>query len=308
MLWGLDLRPNGDRYRAFGLNVKSSFHLPELVGGGCGAHDIEVVRDEVPTKLASASDTGLRFQVARGRVLLLIDGVGRYLVEGGSRIAVQPAEGARGEDVRLFLLGSAFGAALHQRNDLVLHGSAIAVGGEGVLFLGESGAGKSTLAAAFGRRGYSILTDDLCVVRADASGECVVQPGYPQMKLWRDSLDELGVSATDLRRVREGVDKRAIPVDGSYADRALPVCRVYILGTTNRDAIDIAPLSGAQKFLAIKRQTYRFRFVEGLAAKGQHFEHAMSFASQVCVRAVTRPQAPFRLNALVDRIESELRP
>src|SRR5690606_97236 len=103
-------------------------------------------------------------------LLLQVDGVARYLVSGGRRITIDRDPAVEDDDVRLFLLGSVFGAMLHQRGDLVLHGSAIEWEGAAVVFMGFSGVGKSTTASAFRQRGHAVLTDDLCVVRPGADG------------------------------------------------------------------------------------------------------------------------------------------
>ncbi|MDQ1486107.1 MAG: HPr Serine kinase C-terminal domain [Actinomycetota bacterium] len=53
---------------------------------------------------------------------------------------------------------------------LVAHGAAVGRGGDAVLLLGSSGSGKSTSAYLASRGGWSLLADDLVVVRRTASG------------------------------------------------------------------------------------------------------------------------------------------
>jgi hypothetical protein len=51
---------------------------------------------------------------------------------------------------------------------IILHGSGIAMGERGILFIGESGAGKSTLANLWHRRrGVRVLSDDRVIVRKE---------------------------------------------------------------------------------------------------------------------------------------------
>ena len=74
--------------------------------------------------------------------------------------------------------------ALALRDRWCLHASAVAHGGEAVLFLGDSGAGKSTLARemAAACQGWSRLTDDLTPVEL-SGGRLTVRPDFPQLKL-----------------------------------------------------------------------------------------------------------------------------
>ena len=222
------------------------------------------------------------------------------------RTPLQSVPAADDDDVRVFLLASVFGALLHQRDDLVLHGSTVAAGEASVAFLGRSGAGKSTLAAALRHQGHATLSDDLCVVRADAGGRMLAHPGFPQAKLWLDSLEKLDLSPEGLRRIRRKLEKRAVPLGADFVARPLPLRKLYVLVPHNRDEISITEVSGPRKFLILKQQTYRFGFLAGIDEKVGHFQLALRLAQQLPLCVVRRPSGSFRLEELVSLIKADL--
>jgi hypothetical protein len=161
------------------------------------------------------------------------------------------------------------------------------------------------LALAFRERGYPILTDDLSVVRAGGDGRLEIQPGYPQAKLWLDSLASVNISGQDLRRIRRSMEKRALPLNASFFRSALPVGRIYVLRPGDSDEIRIEPVGGSHRFAVLRTHTYRFRYLEGSGSKAEHFQSALQLAQQVHISVVGRPRQPFRLAELADRLEAD---
>jgi len=296
------------RFKGFGLTIASALDLPELSPAEAeGGTEVEIVYGAVPAELPGALKRGVRFQAAANALRLQVDGVAAYLVEQGRRITIDRVAGGDDEDVRVFLLGSAIGALLHQRGDLVLHASAIDWGGEAVAFLGRSGVGKSTLAAAFRQRGHAVLTDDLCVVRQGADGRMCAEPGFPQTKLWLDSLRQLEISAEGLRRIRHKLEKRAVPLAGDFAAARRPLRKLFVIRPHNRAELSIEPVAGPAKFAVLKNQTYRFGFLADIERKAGHFEQALRLAQQAPLAAIGRPdRSEFRLAELVAAIEADL--
>jgi hypothetical protein len=143
-----------------------------------------------------------------------VDGVATYYVQDGRCITIMPEAGAGDDDILIFLMGSAMGALLHQRNIFVLYASAIEVNGESVVFSGPSSIGKSTLAAGFHQRGYPFLADDLCAI-STVNGHPAVIPGFPRLKLWADVLKKLNTEKDKLKSIRSGMDieKYFLPID-----------------------------------------------------------------------------------------------
>jgi hypothetical protein len=102
------------------------------------------------------------------------------------------------------------------------------------------------------------------------------------------------------------MEKRALPLEASFFRSALLVGRIYVLRPEDRDDIRIEPLRGSDRFAALKRYTYRFRYLAGSGSRAQHFQSAVQLAQQVPISMVRRPRQLARLGELVDRIEVEL--
>ena len=292
-------------YRAFGLTLRSCVPLPAPDRPGW-QHRRR--RGQLRHGRARSARRGPTARTASGgtrNLLLTVDRIARYLVTNGRDIVIDRHPAATDADVLLYLLGSAMGALFHQRDDLVLHGSAIDIGRSAVGFLGTSGAGKSTLAAAFRQRGYPVLTDDLCVVRSTGDGALHAQPGLAQMKLWDDALERLAIPAASLARVGAGLDKRAVPVDTGFSQRALPLSRLYVLGSRDADAIELTPLEGSQRFMALMDHTFRSSYLAGLGVRASHFRRVVATAQATPVIAVRRPESSSSVGQLVARLVSD---
>jgi len=292
------------RYHAFGLNIRSELELPPLIPvDNIARADVTIRLDHISTSGLEHAETATPFfQCARDQLWLNVPEIARFLVVAGNSITVAPATDADRQSIRLFLLGSCLGAILHQRGMLVLHGNAIRFGDHCVAFVGASGQGKSTLAAAFHKRGHDILTDDVCAI--DKQGR--VLPGYPQMKLWHDTLAKLDVDKSGLKKVRLQVEKFAYPVPKGFSKTPLPVRAIYILNTHNRDEFLFDPLKGMEKFQPLRYQTYRKGYLKGLALNALHLQLCGRIAGEVHMARITRPDHGFQLDALVERIQDDL--
>jgi hypothetical protein len=280
--------------------------IPELVPAE-GEPDVLIREGSVPEALENPKTVGVRFQAKPGHFLLKVDNTAKYLVSEGRRVTIETFPGVEEKDIRLFLLGSAFGALIHQQGLLPLHASAIDVNGQCVMFCGTSGSGKSTLAKAFIRRGYHLHTDDVCVVSTGKNGTPITFPGYPQLKLWEDALEKIGIEAASYTRVRQVVDKFAVPVNDRFNHNPLPIKRIYILSPWNKGGIEVSEIIGMKKFNLLKNQTYRFRFVAGLEREVSHFKSAGVLGNQVPLLSVRRPHSLFLLDELANILETDFK-
>jgi len=296
------------RYACYGLTLQSQLQLPELLplsapSFGANAPDIAIRLGVVAQDgLAGGKQLGPYVWVNTRSLWLQVPHVARFLVSEGREILINPESDIDEDSLRVFLLGSAFGALLFQRGYLVLHGNAIRIGDRCMVCVGPSGAGKSTLAAGFMRRGYPILADD--VVPVDS--QCRALPGFPRIKLWQDVADQLALDTTVLRRIRPNTEKFNLPVGSAGAAAPLPVRWIYILDSDHLEALKLEPILGMQRFQPLHSNTYRVRFLQGMALKPEHLKLCGQLAGRIRLARLTRPRKGFNLEPMIDRILADI--
>jgi hypothetical protein len=274
------------RYRLFGLSVLSELRLPELVPDpGDGAADVRI---EIGT-IARSPDAEAGLHIEGDDALLVIPAAGRFLVRAGREMLVEPAPGVSERNLRLYLLGSAFGAILHQRRLLPLHANAVVVEGRAIGFMGHPGAGKSTLAAWFHDRGFDVLADDVCVVTPDPGGHPLAHPGIPRLRLWREALEAGGRDASSYERSFDDMDKYTVPTDLDRLLPAVPLSHLYLLEkAAEGDLPSIARLEGSAAVEAMIANTYRGAYVRLMGQTRQHMLACVELARTVPVFSARR--------------------
>lgn len=292
------------RYKAFGLIIESEIQIPEFLPFS-GSPDVFIRLGEVPSQLEDPHFKGVRFQASPGQFLLFVDNIAGYYTEGGHTITIQPDPGSNQADVRLFLLGSAFGALIHQRGMLPMHGSSLLIHKKAYIFSGISGAGKSTLAAGLIQRGHELLSDDISVVALSENGLPVVYAGYPGVRLWADSLMKLGMDPENYTRVRSKLNKHHMHVQDQFHSESVNLGGVYVLQTKNSEGLVLEELRGVEKFNVLKNNTYRLNFIRGLKNSEAHFRHISALASHCRIKKITRSSKSFSLDELLDAVEKD---
>ena len=310
--------------------IESDLDIPELRGSsGSGQYLVRLRLGDVPASLASATHTSEFVEVSPAEYILHIPGTARYYVGHGRDVRVDVEPGVPIANVSTYLLGSVFGVLCHQNSLLPLHASAVAVrqtpaeakssnagsdklrtsndlDGSVIAFLGESGAGKSTLAACLQRRGYPIVSDDICLLDPGADPPRVIcVAGW--LKLWRQSFDHIGEIPEEQHRVFSTDDKFRLFLPATDpAPRILH--RVVLL--EKAPSSDAAPaltqLSTPEAIAALMDQTY-VAYVPTLMGQqarifrqcARIFQHAEAFR-------LTVPWSLHRIDDVLDLLEREL--
>lgn len=269
----------------FGLKVRSELPLPGFPQGPPGEASVEVRFGPVAVGAAEWASV-----TPEGDLLLRIANVGRFRVSGGREIVIDPEPEASERNQRVFLLGSAFGALLHQRGLLPLHANAVEIGGRAFLFIGRSGAGKSTLAAWFHDRGHRVLADDVCAISLEGA-QALAMPGVPRLRLWKDAVERSGRSSDAFERSFDGHDKFDVPTRVDPELRPLAVGACYILDRSDEAEGEprLDQLMGLDALDALVANTYRGAFVPLTGASERHVKACLALMKSVPVfRAVRR--------------------
>lgn len=286
-------------FRLFGLILHSNVPLDELAPCGEAPADIRIV--SAGTRPIEG-EQGLSKNGAR--LVLTVAGLARFTVSH-DEIAVETAPGASQRNVRLYLLGSAMGALLHQRGLLPLHANAIGVvgasgGARAVAFMGASGAGKSTIAAWFGDRGHRVLADDVCVLGFGKDG-VIAQPGLPRLRLWKDALDERRLDPANYPRSFDDMEKYDIPTKQADAT-AIPLAAIYRLERS--DDARIVRLTGAAAVEALVANTYRGAYLQHIGGAARHLADCIRLAREVPVFSAGRAWGFDRFDAEASALET----
>jgi hypothetical protein len=295
-------------YGLYGLQIKSFIPIPELNPASRvnNAADV-IVRCGKVSHPARCNYDSVCIHATNEQIYLFWPDVGTFLVRQGREIVVAPSPRVKDEILRLFILGSGIAVLLHQLGLLVLHGSAVDIEGSAVAFVGDKGWGKSTIAAALHMRGHRFLTDDLVVVQYDQQEVPLLLPSYPQLKLWPDTVDMLGVNPEELPRIRPELEKRAHRLHEGFSQAPVPLKSVYVLGVGNELAIEALP---PQLFLMqLVRHLYVARYgTEFLNSTcgGAHISQCARLAACVPVKLLKRKQDLFALSDVATQVENDM--
>ena len=291
-------------YTLFGLTLESELALPWLPPAAPGA------AADVAIRLATAPlpDGPPGYAGTPDGTLLTVDKVGRFLIRDGREILVDAAD-ASARNVRLFLLGSAFGALLHQRGLMPLHANAIVLDGRAFAFSGHSGAGKSTMAAWFHDSGAPILADDVCVIGFSREGTPLAYPGLPRLRLWRQALERSGRLADDYDRSFDDLDKYDVPIGAEAGAEPVPLAAVYLLAKAEEPAGagSIRRLTGVAAVDALVSNTYRGGYLRQIGGAGPHLAACARIAQVVPVFLAERVWGFDAFDAEAGRLEAHAR-
>jgi hypothetical protein len=279
------------RYRISGLNLDSDMELPSAIldSEQLQATQVSIRAGSFAPNLDKPLRESPEFQMAQGEFLLRIPGA-TFLIQHGTTIRYMMEPGHDPGDVALYLLGSCLAILLQQRGDIILHASAVAVNGQAMLFCGPSGQGKSTLAAMLCSRGYRLLCDDTCNLISMPDGRFGVRADGRMLKLWKKSVDHLGLEAEQGPAVRAQTDKFYVEPK-SFDAGIRPVGGVYLLQFSDSPQLpSITPLDPLEAVVQLAAYAFRPGVVEAMGLEREYFQASAHLQQQAGIFSLKRSQ------------------
>jgi hypothetical protein len=306
----------------YGLRIRSNLPLPGLLTesrpGREEFFDLKIRLKEHPNFLPSLfisscdffysspnpetnGDPSLRVGILAGGKyygFFYADGARFAVNREGNEIWADWPENYTLEDACTYLIGPVLAFALRLRGGTCLHASAIAIGDQAIALLGVPGAGKSTTAAAFARLGYPVLSDDVAVLD-DRVDHFLVQPGYPRINLWQDSVQALFGSEDALPRITPTWDKRYFALDRNghrFQSEPLPLGTIYVLKEREPGLTTsvVEELNASEAFMALVANTY-VNYLLDAGMRSREFEVLGRVVARIPVRRVRPLSDPSRL-------------
>ncbi len=280
------------KYLAFGLTLETKINFTGVLQESTAETDVIITEGIIPEKsnrLTRVHRRGVRarFGLTETSLLLNWEGIGKFKVSQGNEIIYQNL-GADEGTLRLFLLSEVIGLLLYQRGLFLLHGSAVKIGDEALVFLGVPGAGKSTTAAAFGKAGYTVLTDDLVAIQLVDNKPFVV-PAFGQYKVWKNTADGLHIDESKLEPSFEGATKFLVtqPI-ANFPKYPVSLRSITLLYPTNsrKKSERIKPLLAPVELLKhfpIPIQLLTSQYMQ------KHFQDALKIAQYAEINQLKRP-------------------
>ncbi|MEM8676155.1 MAG: hypothetical protein AAGF83_20165 [Cyanobacteria bacterium P01_G01_bin.67] len=302
---------HSNKYQAYQLNFASCIPLPQLPVSYAAASDVTISWGKIDWTPPQELD-GYRYWHIDGEdVYFYWQFSGKYLLRGGQEIIIDPLPEVSDEHIiGLPILGPLMAMLLDQRKYFVLHASGVKIGAEGCIFLGCKGQGKSTMAATLYARGHKLVADDIAAIALDNQGNFSLLPGFPQIRLWPDSV----VAALDhahpenLPEIYPNIAKRACPTFDNFYSDSLPLKRIYILG--NAEQPEIKPLSAQEAVKYLVGNSYlpmtlgnSFIHSGGVA---KHFYDCTRIVNQVDVCGLNRPRSLDLLPTVAQVVEEDM--
>lgn len=294
-------------YKVYGLHVASEIELTELMKAPKEEHiDVHIIKKQVSNYIRQQQNKGIRYRFEPNDIWYEIKNLGIYHIKSGCLIEVDCSDDKDLQDVKAYLLGTAFGCLMVQRQQVAIHGGTIVMNHKAVIFTGDSGAGKSTLTTALRTNGYAFLADDVSAIAYNTFNQITVQPAFPQQKLCKDAMTQMGYTPTDYMKIDEERDKYLLPVSQHFINHAVPLGSIVEISISSTPNVQLEEVKGTEKLSILLKNIYRSSIWSYLPMPPSYFKQCMAILNQAAIYKLQRPEGIYTVEEQIELLTRAL--
>lgn len=290
-------------YKCFGLKIDSELELSCETSDGIDDVDVYIRFKKIECEIDGEYKKRHNYIVYNNSVYLTVKGVAIYKISNGNLVEIEAFKPIDYKKILTFFYGPCMSMLMIQRGLIPLHGSAVQYKNKCILILGKSKAGKSTLAAALGKRGGKIISDDIIILKR-MDDTYIVSPGFANQKLWKDALEVLDITVTDSDRIIDGRDKYYIRNSESFCKESVAVDFAVSLEVAEKEGITCKSCEIHEAFNDYIRYSFWKGLVNELFGVEKLFQYSSELVTVVPMSKITRQSNCNLVNEQVDFIES----
>mgnify|MGYP001458045921 CR=1 FL=1 len=279
-------------YSAFNINLLSrDIELPELISSNDGNFQVEIIKKNLkePKETNNFNYKFENLMIRKNQLILKVKGIGDFeICEGKNIYWNNTKQNYKESEIRAYLLGSALGALLIQRNNLVLHANSLSKGEKTIICVGNAGSGKSTLAFSLMSRGWKLISDDLVAI----NNELYVLPGIPRIKLWEDAISFYKIQRNNLEKVRSDMKKFQLLERSTIKSVTgkSKITSIYVLNNNLNQIIKDSITTEKEKYSELIQHIYRPLYVKGLKKEINYFNKLSNLIKDIPVYKLSLPR------------------
>lgn len=245
-----------------------------------------------------------------GSTYIRWSGLFEFLISSdGHSIIGHSLNHVRMESFSNYLLGQTLSFAMLKQGIEPLHSTVVRINDEAVGFVGDCGYGKSSLGASFLQAGYTLLTDDLLVLKEN-NGSFLATPGFPRIKLFPKIAKKLIGKIEDGVPMNNLTSKLILPLNRhQFTPTPIPVRSIYVLTppapSLKLRKVTIRRLSQRRAFLSLLKNTFNTKIIEPERLKRQ-FTFFAQIVSKVPMKTLSYPRSLKSLPSVRDAILNDL--
>lgn len=289
-------------YKVYGLKIKSDIEMPELLKSNDVNYEINICTGIASGGVLKSIEQGKNVYINYKEIWFNIKSVGTFLIYNGNTIVVDKDENADIEDVKAYLLGSAFGMILFQRDTLAIHGGTIVINNKTLTIIGDQGTGKSTLTTALRLNKYLFMADDVSVI----NDNFMMNPSYPQQKLCKDTMLKLGYRLNQFKKIDDDREKYKVPVKEDFISKPVTMGAICEMKIGNNSEVEIEEIIGKEKLLILINNIYRIELIKKSGIQPEYFKKCLEIAQNIKFYRMYRPKDKYTVSEQINLLEKTL--